>query len=71
MGCCCWDAPAAAAAGTGMATPHVTGAIALYAAAYKRNTGTNPPYNTTKAAVMSTGNASSTYTVSLPGLKPP
>ena len=48
---------------TGMATPHVTGAVALYAAAYKRATGVNPTAEAIKAAVMNTGTASSTYTV--------
>lgn len=52
--CCCLP---------GMATPHVTGAVALYAAAYKRNTGANPTAAAIKAAVMNTGTASSTYTV--------
>lgn len=51
---------------TGMATPHVSGAVALYAAAYKRNTGSNPSYADIKAAVMNTGTASSAYAVRTP-----
>jgi subtilisin family serine protease len=48
----------------GMATPHVSGAAALYAAAYKRNTGSLPTYTNIKAAIMDSGVASSAYTVS-------
>jgi len=48
---------------TGMATPHVTGAVALYIAAHKRRTGAYPSFATTKATVMNSGTAASTYTV--------
>ncbi|WIA33100.1 hypothetical protein OEZ86_006254 [Tetradesmus obliquus] len=41
--------------GTSMATPHVTGAIALYAAAHKQLKGSWPSAAKTKAAVMDTG----------------
>ena len=48
-----------------MATPHVTGAVALYYATFKKNTGAYPTNATAKAAVMSTGVAGAAYTVRL------
>jgi subtilisin family serine protease len=51
--------------GTSMATPHVTGAVALYAANHRRVTGTWPTPNTIKANVMNTGVAATTYTVNI------
>lgn len=38
--------------GTSMATPHVTGAVALYASIYKAQTGVNPTVNQIKAAIL-------------------
>jgi subtilisin family serine protease len=46
------------------ATPHVSGAVALYAAAHRRLKGTWPTPAQTKAAVMDTGVPDSRYTVS-------
>jgi subtilisin family serine protease len=50
--------------GTSMATPHVTGAVALYAAAHKRATGVMPTAAAIKAAVMATGTTDPAYEVS-------
>jgi subtilisin family serine protease len=49
--------------GTSMATPHVTGAVALYAANHRRVAGTWPAPNTIKANVINTGVAATAYTV--------
>jgi hypothetical protein len=49
------------------ATPHVTGAVALYAATYMTkpgNEGKLPPAAQTRAAVLNTGTLSSLYEVS-------
>ena len=46
-----------------MATPHVTGAVALYAANHKRLNGSWPTAAAIKAAAMITGVGVSTYTV--------
>jgi hypothetical protein len=46
------------------ATPHVSGAAALYAAAYKQAQGSWPTAAQTKAALMDTGVYSTAYDVS-------
>ena len=48
--------------GTSMATPMVSGAVALFAAAYKQYHGSNPTLATIKAAVMD-GIPDTRYTV--------
>lgn len=50
-----------AISGTSMATPHVTGAAALYAAAYRKLKGTWPTYTEIKAAILDTGVPSAAY----------
>lgn len=58
------DSSYASYSGTSMATPHVTGAVALYAAAYKRANGSEPGAAGIKQAVMNSGTRSTAYTVS-------
>jgi hypothetical protein len=47
-----------------MATPHVTGAVALYAANYNRVMGSWPTAADIKTAVMNSGVSDALYTVS-------
>lgn len=56
------DSSYASYSGTSMATPHVTGAVALYAAAYKRATGFELTAAPIKQAVMDSGTQDTRYT---------
>jgi hypothetical protein len=49
---------------TGMAVPHVSGAIALYASAYQRLLGSSPSLDNIRSAVLDQGTAAAAYAVS-------